>query len=168
MELRRARPDELGAIGDLTVRAYEGFTLGPDDPYVERLRDAAARDRGAELWVAVDDDRLLGSVTYCPPGSPWREIAREEEGEFRMLAVDPLSRGAGAGTALAALCERRARAHGATGMALSSLARMTAAHRVYDRLGYDRDPARDWSPLPDVHLLAFAKPLRDTSAPGQQ
>ena len=32
-------------------------------------------------------------------------------------------------------------------------------NRVYDRLGYARDPARDWSPLPDVHLLAFAKRL---------
>ena len=159
MEIRRARADELTAVGDLTVRAYDAFTLGPADPYVEHLRDAAARDRDAELWVAVDDDRLLGSVTYCPPGSPWREIAREEEGEFRMLAVDPLSRGAGAGSALAALCERRAREHGATGMALSSLAQMAAAHRVYDRLGYARDPARDWSPLPDVHLLAFSKQL---------
>ena len=43
-----------------------------------------------------------------------------------MLAVDPAAQGAGAGTALARLCEERAREHGAAGMALSSLATMAA------------------------------------------
>jgi len=157
IEIRRATTVEHDAVGELTVRANEAFTLGPADPYIERLRDAGARAEGAELWVAVDGDRLLGSVTYCPPGSPWREIGRDDEGEFRMLAVDPHARGSGAGTALAAFCEDRARDHGALGMALSSLAEMTDAHRVYARLGYTRDPGRDWSPLPGVDLIAFCK-----------
>ncbi len=160
LEVRRARADEHARIGDLTVRAYAAFTLGAADPYVERLRDAAARDVGAELWVAVDgDDRLLGNVTYCPPGSGYREVSRPDEGEFRMLAVDPEARGAGAGTALATLCEERAREHGAVGMALSTLAAMTDAHRIYGRLGYTRDPGRDWSPLPGVELVVFSKAL---------
>lgn len=157
MEVRLARTDELEAVGELTVRAYAAYTLGPGDPYVARLRDATSRARAAELWVAVDGDRLLGSVTCCPPGSSYREVSRPDEGEFRMLAVDPDARGTGAGTALAAHCEERAREHGAVGMALSSLAVMTAAHRIYERLGYARDPSRDWSPLPGVDLLAFSK-----------
>ncbi len=157
VQVRLARPDEHEAVGELTVRAYAAFTLGAADPYVERLRDASARAAGAELWVAVDGDRLLGNVTYCPSGSSYREVARDDEGEFRMLAVDPAVRGTGAGTALAAHCEERARAHGAVGMALSSLAEMSTAHRIYTRLGYARDPARDWSPLPGVELVAFAK-----------
>ncbi len=33
---------------------------------------------------------------------------------------------------------------------------MRAAHRIYERLGFTRDPERDWSPLPGVELLAFA------------
>ncbi len=157
IEVRRATAAEHDTVGELTVRAYEAFTLGPADPYVARLRDAAARAEGAELWVAVDGDRLLGNVTYCPPGSPWREIGRDDEGEFRMLAVDPAARGSGAGTALARFCEERARQHGALGMALSSLAEMTDAHRIYTRLGYTRDPGRDWSPMPGVDLIAFSK-----------
>jgi hypothetical protein len=44
-------------------------------------------------------------------------------------------------------------------MVLSSLAEMTDAHRIYSRLGYARDPRRDWSPAPGVHLLAFSKDL---------
>jgi GNAT superfamily N-acetyltransferase len=160
VEVRRATAAEYDRVGELTVRAYEAFTLGPTDPYVARLRDAASRAEAAELWVAVEGDRLLGNVTYCPPGSPWREIGRDDEGEFRMLAVDPAARGAGAGTALAAMCEERAREHGAVGMALSTLAQMTDAHRIYTRLGYSRDTSRDWSPLPDVQLIAYAKVFR--------
>ena len=159
MELRRARPGELEAVGDLTVAAYAPFTLGPADPYVARLRDAATRDREAELWVAVDGDDLHGTVTYCPPGSPWRELARDDEGEFRMLAVHPRAQGRGVGAALAALCDDRARDHGARALVLCSLREMATAHRVYARLGYTRLPSRDWEPVPGVHLVAFRKEL---------
>ena len=159
MDLRRIRPDEHDAAGDVCVAAYGPFLTGAEDDYADRLHDVATRDSQAEVWVAVADDAVLGLVTYCPPGSPWREIGRDDEGEFRMLAVDPAAQGSGAGTALARLCEDRAREHGATGMALSSLATMTAAHRVYARLGYTRDPGRDWSPVAGVDLLAFSKAL---------
>ncbi len=159
MGLRLARPEEYDALGELTVAAYEEFLLGAEDGYRVHVRDAARRAREAELWVAAEGDELLGCVTYCPPGSPWREISREDEGEFRMLAVHPRVRGRGTGLALAELCEQRAREHGATGMVLSSLADMTAAHRVYVRLGYTRAPDRDWDPVPGVHLIAFSKEL---------
>jgi GNAT superfamily N-acetyltransferase len=159
VEVRRIRPEEHQAAGDVCVAAYDLLLTGAEDDYRERLHDVATRDAQAEVWVAVLDDRVVGVVTYCPPGSRWREIGRDDEGEFRMLAVDPAAQGSGAGTALARLCEERARQDGATGMALSSLATMTAAHRVYARLGYRREPARDWSPLPGVDLLAFSKTL---------
>jgi ribosomal protein S18 acetylase RimI-like enzyme len=161
VRLRRATPDDLAAVGEATVAAYADFTLGPDDPYVARLRDAAARDRGAELWVATpdDSDEVLGSVTVCPPGSPWRELAGPEEGEFRMLAVAPAARRVGVGEALAALAIDRAADHGARAMVLSSLPEMTGAHRLYERLGFARAPSRDWQPVPDVRLIAFYKRL---------
>jgi ribosomal protein S18 acetylase RimI-like enzyme len=160
MELRRPAPGELPDLGALTVAAYEEFTLGPTDPYRDRLADAARRDREAEVWVAAEGPALLGCVTSCPPGSPWRELARTpQEGEFRMLAVHPEAQGRGVGLALARHCEERARDHGATRMVLSSLPHMAAAHRIYGRLGYRRAPERDWDPVPGVHLLAFTKEL---------
>ena len=157
MELRRIRPEEHEQVGEICVTAYEQFLTGAEDAYRDRLREVGRRDAEAEVWVAVDGDRLLGNVTYCRPGSPWREIGRDDEGEFRMLAVDPAAQGAGVGTALARLCEEHAREDGATGMALSSLAVMTDAHRIYTRLGYSREPGRDWSPMPGVDLIAFSK-----------
>ncbi len=157
MDLHRIRPEEHVAAGAACLAAYEPFLTSAEDFYRERLRDVARRDAEAQVWVAVDDGTLLGCVTHCPPGSTWREIGRDDEGEFRMLAVHPDARGRGVGTALSTLCEDLARTAGATAMVLSSLAEMTGAHRIYARLGYDRAPDRDWSPAPGVHLLAFVK-----------
>lgn len=166
MRVRLAEPRDLDAVGELTVAAYRDFTLGEHDPYIARLRDAASRAEQAELWVAVDDDeRVLGAVTSCPLGSPWREVAREDEGEFRMLAVDPGVQRSGAGRALVTHVLQRWRAAGARGVAISSLAEMTGAHALYARLGFVREPVRDWSPLPDVHLLAFSLAFDHTLDP---
>ncbi|MDN4162726.1 GNAT family N-acetyltransferase [Nocardioides abyssi] len=164
MLLRRATPAELGPAGDVTVAAYADFVLGPDDPYVERLRDAARRDREAELWVAVDKRvagpaTVLGTVTVCPPGSPWREVAHDGEGELRMLAVSPAAQGRGVGAALLDLVVERFRGEGAHAVVLSSLPQMAAAHRLYTRAGFIRMPERDHSPQPHVQLLAFRKDL---------
>jgi len=159
VQVRRIRPEEVQTAALVVLAAYEPYTLGPDDPYLDRLRDVARRDREAEVYVAVEDGRVLGCVTACPPGSPWRELADVHEGEFRMLAVHPGARGRGLGRRLVQRCEQRARDAGATAMVLSSLAEMTVAHRLYRSLGYGRRPERDWSPVADVSLIAFAKEL---------
>jgi ribosomal protein S18 acetylase RimI-like enzyme len=156
--LRRATPDDHERAGEVTVAAYSEFTLGPADPYVERLRDAATRAREAELWVATPedgDDEILGCVTLCPPGSPWRELAGPDEGEFRMLAVAPEARGRGVGEALARMCLDRFRAERAQGVVICSLPEMKDAHRLYDRLGFRRAPELDWSPVDGVELHGY-------------
>ncbi len=164
MLIRRAAPEDYETVGQITEAAYEDFLEGPDDYYRAFLRDAETRDREAELWVAVDGDGvLLGTVTSCPPGSPWRELSVDGEGEFRMLAVAPAARGRGVGEALVQHCEERAAAAGASRMWLSTLDEMTHAQRIYARLGYRHEPARDWDPVPDllphVHLRAWTKEL---------
>jgi ribosomal protein S18 acetylase RimI-like enzyme len=156
MMIRRARDTDLEVVGEITVAAYADFVSGPDDTYLAKLRDAAAREREAELWVATLGARVLGSVTLCPDGSPWREIARGDEGEFRMLSVAPDAQRMGVGEALVRHCLDRSRETGRTGMVLSSLPEMTAAHRVYARFGFVRTPERDWSPQVGVDLWAFA------------
>ena len=160
MEIRRAVDGDLEAVGAATVAAYADFVRGPDDPYLERLRDAGARMREAELWVAVEDGpggRVLGSVTSCPPGSIWREIAAADEGEFRMLAVDPAAGGRGVGSALVRHVLDLWEQVGVDAVVISSLPEMTAAHGVYDRFGFRRTPDRDWSPVPGTQLITFRR-----------
>jgi ribosomal protein S18 acetylase RimI-like enzyme len=157
--VREAQPDELNAAGELTAEAYttDGF-VNPEDAYVDSLRDTAERAERAVLLVAVDrsDHAVAGTVTYCPVGSPYREIGTSSEAEFRMLAVSSDARGNGVGEALVRAVLARAHADGMTGVALSSLEVMTAAHRLYRRLGFTRDPERDWH-APEVRLWAFAR-----------
>ena len=76
-----------------------------------------------------------------------------------MLVVDPVTRGRGVGELLVRTCLERARAAGKRRMVLSTDPRMTAAHRLYERLGFVRLPERDWSPLPGVQLMAYALEL---------
>ena len=157
MELRLARPDELAEVGRQTAEVYvgDGFMPATDD-YVTELVDAKRRSEQAELWVAAESGRLLGSVAFCPLGSPYREIGREDEGEFRMLAVSPEARGQGVGQALVQHCVDRSRDLGYAGVRMSTMDRMTTAHRIYERLGFTRAPEDDWSPAPGVLLLAYA------------
>ena len=161
MHIRPAREGELPAVGDLTVAAYGEWLEGERDPYAEHLRNAEARYREAELFVAVDgDDRtLLGTVTLCPEGSLWREIGLADEGEFRMLGVAPWARGRGVGGALTHFCLDRFREIGASAIVLSTLPEMAAAQHIYTGLGFARTPDRDWRPYPGTLLITFRKAL---------
>ena len=165
--LRRVPPDDAGAVaaaGEVTVTAYAEFVRAEDDPYTEKLRDAAARAREAELWVAEVDGAVVGTVTVALPGSAWQEIAREGEGEFRMLAVSPAARGRGVGDALVAMVLDRCRAAGCESVVLSSATVMRAAHRLYERLGFRRLPERDWTPVPGVDLIGYRLSLDETAS----
>ena len=153
-----ADPDEITAIGTLTVAAYEqdGWLRGAEDGYRASLQDAAGRAREAELAVAVEDDGpLVGTVTYCRAGTPWAEVSRRDEAEFRMLAVAAQARGRGVGHALTTWCLDRARTDNCRAIVLSTLPVMHAAHRLYEGLGFRRTPERDWEPAPDVRLITY-------------
>lgn len=155
--VRLARPAEYATAGRLTVAAYRasGY-VEVESSYVAKLADAEARAREAELWVAVDEsDAVLGTVTMAPPDSPWAQVAGPADLEFRMLAVDAAVRGRGIGEALTRAVLDRAAELGLTGVALSSSTEMTAAHRLYERLGFRRTPDKDWSPVPDHQLITY-------------
>ncbi|WP_328326506.1 GNAT family N-acetyltransferase [Kribbella sp. NBC_00382] len=159
-DIRLALPAEYDAVGELTAEAYavDGF-IPPGSDYGLTLRNAADRAAKAELWVAADGTELLGTVTFCVPGSVYAEIGRDGEGEFRMLGVAATARGRGIGTALSEHCVDRSRSLGYHRVVLSSASYMTTAHRMYGRLGFTRLPERDWSPRPGVDLYAFSLDL---------
>ncbi len=132
------------------------------------LRDAAGAvaDGGAARGRSRRTSSS-GTVTICPPGSPFAEVGREGESEFRFLAVAPDAWRTGVGRG----ARRRLRAAGpamAAADRAGHLRRSTAtrrAHRLYRRLGFERLPERDWEPRPGIDLLAYrrdgAVPPRD-------
>jgi GNAT superfamily N-acetyltransferase len=159
--IRPIAADEHDEVGRITVAAYVAEEyLVENDPYAEELADVRHRAAAAEVWVAELDGRLVGTVTWCPPGSQYREIAsRDDQAEFRMLAVDPTVRRQGVARALVDACLARARADGAREVVISSLPDMVKAHGLYARLGFVRAPDLDWEPRPSLVLWAFSLPL---------
>src|SRR4051795_8810355 len=147
LEIRPARAPEFPAVADVCEAAY-GPHLQPNGHYRAVLRDVARRASAAEVLVAAEHGRVLGTVTFVADGGPLGEIAGPDEAEFRMLAVDPAAQGRGVGLAL--MREVLERSAGRRAIVCSSLPSMRAAHRLYDRLGFTRVPERDWSPVAGV------------------
>ncbi|GAA4322089.1 GNAT family N-acetyltransferase [Actinomadura luteofluorescens] len=162
MIVRLARPEEYDLVGELTVEVYvHGGLVSPESSYVHKLRDAADRAAKAELLVAEDAGQIAGAVAYCPPGSPYAELAGPDEAEFRMLAVLETARGKGAGRAMVRACVDRARAAGLSGLRLSTQRNMESAQRMYEKMGFVRTPDHDWTPAPGVVLLTYALSFRN-------
>ena len=159
LSVRPAGPGDHTAIAELTVRVYVDGGLASSG-YASELADVAGRAGRAELLVVRDEaDRVVGSVALVLTGDFGEITTSDDEAAFRMLVVDPAVQGRGIGELLVTSCLERARAAGKRRMVLSTDPRMTAAHRLYDRLGYTRLPERDWSPVPGIDLLVYARDL---------
>ena len=151
--VRRADPAEADQLGALTERVYRTGGFGSDD-YASVLRDGRSRVRDSIVLVAAADGTISGTVTLALPGTSLAHLCRADEAEVRMLAVDEAARGLGIANRLMAACETLARDQGLAAVILCTETGMQAAHRLYERRGYLREPARDWQ-FRDVRLLAY-------------
>ena len=160
IEVRDAEVGEYDAIGQIVVDAFAAdgqFDTPGSESYADVLRDVASRAAAAEIVVAVDEGGVVGGVTYVPRGGPMADLAREGEAEVRMLGVAPDAQGRGVGTALMQECI--ARSAGSSRVVLSTQSVARGAHRLYERLGFVREPARDWVPVEGVDLLCYVLDL---------
>ena len=130
MEVRRARPEEIGACADLYVRVLsETFTWLP--PERHRREDFLRAAVDEEVYVAVEAGRIVGLAGFFPP-----------QNFLHSLYVD--SRGRGVGKAL--LDHVTARAEGP--LSLKVQAPNRRAQAFYRREGFrcveaGRDPGSD-------------------------
>ena len=113
------------------------------------------------MLVAVEDGRILGSVTFVPGPGPQAENDDPQAATIRMLGVAPEARGKGIGAALVGACVQRAHALGRRRVLLVTRESMQAAHRIYQRAGFRRAPELDWRPddAPDLLLLGYVLEL---------
>lgn len=163
--IRPVRPAEYEAAGELVVEAYRTLGDTGDEFYEQQLRDIAGRIETSDVLVAVADGLVLGCITFVDGLKPLSEVDDPDAATIRMLGVAPEARGRGIGEALVRACVDRARSSGRKRVRLDTRTSMTSAQRLYERLGFRRDPDHDWSPAPGILLLGYVLDL-EAPVPG--
>ena len=160
MEIRRARDDELDAVSEMLSRAYAEYASVLPSPeafaeYRASVADVRGREGQSQLWIADDDGAVAGSLDYYAPGeSPYHRFVGfpPDWAAFRFLGTDPERRGSGAGRALVGQVIALGRADGASHLGLHTGPFMKTAMAMYERMGFERSPEHDFSPVPEADL----------------
>lgn len=163
MHIRRVegpwdREDSDAVIALLTATFVDaGYTA------VERARDiftpSRLQARGRLLLAETEDATPTGMVMLAGPDSPALQIAAAGEAEIHLLAVAASRRGQGIGDRLLAAAEKLAQERGIRRLVLSTQPGMQAAHRLYEKRGYERAPLRDHG-----HFLVYELTLAGTAS----
>jgi len=161
VDVRDARPEEFGRIGELRVAAYraDGF-LAEGSTYADTLR-VLGMDGTGEILAAVDAEHILGTVTLVSWPNGGEVLRAPGEGEIRALAVASTARGNGIGRALLTAVMQRARARQVRELLLLTQPDMRAAQHLYAEAGFRRLPDRDYEYAPGHLLLAFGMVLAE-------
>jgi GNAT superfamily N-acetyltransferase len=155
---RPASPADHSEVRRITRDAYlHAGHFTADHPYMSVLDNVEHRAEHAEVWVAEASGAVVAAVTLTFAGQPYSEVAIENELEFRMLAVDPAVQGGGVGRAVVRQVIDHAQTRpGVNAISITSATFMDRAHALYESLGFQRVPARDWYvPGEDVLLWVF-------------
>lgn len=163
---RPAREDELESARAILEAAYRQYEKAlPEESwnlYLADILDLEGRASASELLVAELDGRIVGCVSYYPPGSrasypseSFSEHWPSEWAAFRLLAVDPAARGHGVGRRLTEHCLERARTQGAPTIGLHTIEAMDVARAMYGRMGFERTPRYDFHPSGETVVEAY-------------
>jgi GNAT superfamily N-acetyltransferase len=159
MLVREIRPEEYAEAGEVLVLAYSPYADPADpgwDEHLELVRDIAGRVGRTVVLAAVEDARVLGSATI-----ELEDVIGDDDPELppdtaflRMVGVHPAARRRGVGRALVGEVISRARRAGKRTLGLRTTPAMAPAHRLYESLGFVRDPSLDL-PLDYGSLLGY-------------
>lgn len=158
--LRPVRDDDAAALADLIGAVYSEYPgcvldLPGVDADLQAPRTAIEEKRG-DWWVAEDDrEQLVATCGWAPT-----EDLHEPAIELKRLYVAPSRRGRGLGRWLVEQVEQVARERGCRVVELWSDTRFDDAHRLYERLGYQRlAETRDLHDPSDTTEYQFRKVL---------
>ena len=153
--IRNARPDEFENIGKLMVQVYsqlDGFPKQTEQPnYYKMLANIGelTNKPETELLVAVShDNKITGGVVYFSDmkyyGSGGTATKEQNTSGFRLLAVDPLTRGQGIGKFLVNECIKKAIERKHDQVIIHSTKAMQTAWKMYEGLGFKRSEDLDF------------------------
>ena len=156
--IRDIREEELDSVGALLKEAYQGYAhLMPVEAwkeYAQDIMDVRARFDKSDQIVAEVDGHLAGSVTLYLKSTESVEWPAGWAG-IRLLGVSPRFRGLGVGRALMDECVRRCREKGIKTIGLHTTTAMDVARRMYERMGFVREPKLDFHPREDIVVMAY-------------
>jgi GNAT superfamily N-acetyltransferase len=144
--VRRIAPtDDAARAGAIVQAAYFALDSYPrEDHYDRMLADVATRAAEADVVVAIVDERIVGCLTFVSGhDNPHFEFVDDDAASFRYFGVDPDASGRGVGEAMVRWCIDEARRAGRARLRIHTLTMMQGAQRLYERLGFVRDPAHD-------------------------
>ena len=136
-DIRPVRTEDVPAVVALIgeIFAEYGCTLDAENEDTHLLTPGEHfRARGGEFWVVEDAGRIVATaaVQVAPPVA-----------ELKCLYVAREYRREGWGAMLSRMCMEYARQAGARRMDLWSDTRFTAAHALYESLGFRREGTRN-------------------------
>jgi putative acetyltransferase len=157
VRIRPARDEDaqdLFGLLALCFADYPGCFVDPHDDLPDLRRPGSSFERkGGTFWV-VDDER--GRICACVAV----DFPQPGTAELHRLYVRPDQRRRGLGETLVRLVEDHARGQGACSVFFWSDTRFTTAHRLYERLGYNRSgETRDLGDVSNSVEYRFDKPL---------
>ncbi len=155
LEIREILPAEYESLGQLMVEVYsslDGFPSPDEQPaYYEMLANIGSFNEQEDTQVLIaksSEGVLLGGVVYFSDmaryGSGGTATEETNVSGFRLLGVNPRSRGAGVGKALSNACIQLARDKGHAQVVLHTTQAMQVAWKLYEKLGFRRSPDLDF------------------------
>ncbi len=141
--IRAATAEDAEAIAALWTEAYFAEGEGGRDTPYDRADFDQTEAAAAHLLVAEKGEAVAGVVALLAPGEPTRAVALDDEAELARLVVSSTARRQGVGRALANRCAELAHNEGWPAISLWSRPYQRAGHRLYESLGYQRQPERD-------------------------
>jgi ribosomal protein S18 acetylase RimI-like enzyme len=170
MQIRRLEStDDMARAGRLVQQAYVALDGYPHDPdYHAMLGDVASRAAEADVVVAVNaDGQIVGCLTFVPGhDNVHAEFDDVDAASFRYFGVDPSTQGAGVGEAMVRWVLAEAGRLGRRRIRIHTLVAMTGAQRLYQRLGFVREPSldEDWD---GIIGLAYVFHLSEDGGPNR-
>ncbi len=170
-DVREAHPDEFTKIGSLMVTVYsqlEGFPNPEEQPgYYKLLANIGdlTHNPGTKLLIAVSKTGDIGgAVVYLGDmkyyGSGGTAPNERHAAGFRLLAVDPATRGQGIGKLLSIACLQMAKDEKQPQMIIHSTKAMQVAWKMYEKLGFKRSEDLDFK-QEDLQVYGFRLILQD-------
>ncbi len=147
--VRNAKPEEFKRIGELLVDVYSALKGFPDmkeqPQYYDMLRNVGqlTSNKNIELLAAVSKHgKIGGAVVFFNDmkdyGSGGTATQEKNACGFRLLGVDPKTRGLGIGKLLTEFCLEKGRKSNCETMVIHTTNAMKVAWSMYERLGFKR------------------------------